>query len=227
MSKGGVSKISKHILNRLTILPRILSKSNLKSILNKVFTENRRIYNLGYEKVDDFDMGMEQASYEEESYSNTNVQVRGVDESDIIKTDGKYIYYINKREVFIIESSGMEIIKKIDYNLIDGRYIPSGLYIDDGKLIGCISTREIKEIPRNEWTQRTIGEIVKPCSCDNTITSDTDAMKALSSMNKTGVSRLLVVDGDRLAGIIALKDLMGFLSLKLDLEEETLGESSK
>ena len=97
--------------------------------------------------------------------------------------------------------------------------------VDDGKLIGCISTREIKELPRKEWNQRTIGNIVKPCSCANTITSDTDAMKALSSMNKTGVSRLLVVDGDRLDGIIALKDLLGFLSLKLDLEEETLGES--
>jgi len=94
--------------------------------------------------------------------------------------------------------------------------------VDDGKLIGCITTREVKEVPRNEWSQRTIGEIARPCSCDNTIASDTDAMKALSNMHKRGVSRLLVVDGDRLAGILALKDLMGFLSLKLDLEEETL-----
>jgi Zn-dependent protease len=97
--------------------------------------------------------------------------------------------------------------------------------VDDQKLIGCVTTREVKEVPRNQWNQRTLGEIVKPRSCDNTISSDTDAMKALSSMNKMGVSRLLVVDGDRLAGIIALKDLMGFLSLKLDLEEETVGES--
>ncbi len=97
--------------------------------------------------------------------------------------------------------------------------------VDEEKLIGCVTTREVKEVPRNQWNQRTIGEIVKPCSCDNAITSDTDAMKALSTMNKMGVSRLLVVDGNRLAGIIALKDLMGFLSLKLDLEEETLGES--
>jgi Zn-dependent protease len=96
--------------------------------------------------------------------------------------------------------------------------------VDDEKLIGCISSREVKEISRSEWNQRTIGEIVKPCSCGNTITSDADAMKALSNMKKTGVSRLLVVDGDRLAGIIALKDLLGFLSLKLDLEEETLGK---
>jgi Zn-dependent protease/predicted transcriptional regulator len=94
--------------------------------------------------------------------------------------------------------------------------------VDDQKLIGCVTTREVKEVPRDQWNQRTMGEIVKPCSCDNTITSDTDAMKALSNMNRMGVSRLLVVDEDRLAGIITLKDLMGFLSLKLDLEEETV-----
>jgi len=94
--------------------------------------------------------------------------------------------------------------------------------VDEGKLIGCITTREVKDVPRNEWNQRRVGEIAKPCSCDNTITADTDAMKALSIMNTRGVSRLLVVDGDRLAGVLALKDLMGFLALKLDLEEETL-----
>jgi len=94
--------------------------------------------------------------------------------------------------------------------------------IDDGKLIGCITTREVKQVPRNEWNQRTVGDIATPCSCDNTITSDTDAMKALSNMSRRGASRLLVVDGDRLAGIITLKDLLGFLALKLDLEEEGL-----
>lgn len=97
--------------------------------------------------------------------------------------------------------------------------------VDDGKLIGCISTREVKEISRGEWNQRTVGEVVKPCSCDNTISSDADAMKALSNMNRTGMSRLLVVDGGRLAGIIVLKDLLRFLSLKLDLEGETLDQS--
>jgi Zn-dependent protease/predicted transcriptional regulator len=97
--------------------------------------------------------------------------------------------------------------------------------VDDQKLVGCITTREVKDVPRDQWAQRTISEIVKPCSCDNTITSDTDAMKALSSMNRMGVSRLLVVDENRLAGIITLKDLMGFLSLKLDLEEQAVGES--
>ncbi len=39
-------------------------------------------------------------------YSTTNVQVEGVDEADIIKNDGEYIYYYNQRqhEVAIIKS---------------------------------------------------------------------------------------------------------------------------
>jgi CBS domain-containing protein len=53
---------------------------------------------------------------------------------------------------------------------------------------------------------------------ENTIPPDTDAMKALSIMNRTGNSRLLVVEGDHLVGIITLKDMLKFLNLKMDLE---------
>jgi CBS domain-containing protein len=38
-------------------------------------------------------------------------------------------------------------------------------------------------------------------------------------MQRTGSSRLLVTDGDRLVGIVSLKDLLRFLDLKLELED--------
>ncbi len=38
-------------------------------------------------------------------------------------------------------------------------------------------------------------------------------------MNRTGISRLMVVDGEKLVGVIALKDMLKFLSLKVELEE--------
>jgi inhibitor of cysteine peptidase len=34
-------------------------------------------------------------------YSQTNIQVEGVDEADVIKTDGKYIYYAHNQAVYI------------------------------------------------------------------------------------------------------------------------------
>ena len=65
-----------------------------------------------------------------------------------------------------------------------------------------------------------MSEILEPCSEENSIGPDEDAMVALSRMNRTGRARLLVVEGGELLGIVSLKDLMEFLSLKLDLEEK-------
>jgi len=44
-------------------------------------------------------------------------------------------------------------------------------------------------------------------------------MKALSLMVKSGLSRPMVTEGNRLVGVIALKDTLKFLSLKVELEE--------
>jgi Zn-dependent protease len=89
--------------------------------------------------------------------------------------------------------------------------------VDDGQLIGCVSTRAVRELPPEEWERQTVGALAEPCSEENTVSPDMDAMKALSLMSRTGTSRLLVADGDRLVGILALKDLLKFFSLKMEL----------
>jgi len=44
------------------------------------------------------------------------------------------------------------------------------------------------------------------------------AMTALDSMNRTGSSRLMVVEKGRLVGIVTLKDLSEMLALRMELE---------
>lgn len=92
--------------------------------------------------------------------------------------------------------------------------------VDDGALVGCVTLKQIKEVPRSDWETRTVGELAQPCNQQNTVTPETDAIRAFSLMNKTGASRLLVTENGRLAGIVALKDLLKFLALKLELEGE-------
>jgi Zn-dependent protease/CBS domain-containing protein len=91
--------------------------------------------------------------------------------------------------------------------------------VNADRLLGCISTRDIKEVPRDEWTRRTVGEVAEKCNPENTISPDADAVEALSVMRRNQASRLLVVDGGELLGIIALKDMLEFLSLKIELDE--------
>jgi Zn-dependent protease/predicted transcriptional regulator len=87
-------------------------------------------------------------------------------------------------------------------------------------LIGCVGLKQVKEMPREEWNRHVVEDVVVPCSGENAISPQTDALQALSLMNRTGNSRLMVVDENRLLGIVTLKDMLKFLSLKIDLEEE-------
>jgi Zn-dependent protease len=91
--------------------------------------------------------------------------------------------------------------------------------VEGSRPVGCISVKEVQGVPKDEWSQRQVKDVMEPCSKENTIDPNTDAMKAWSIMNQSGKNRLLVVEKGQLVGIIALRDLMKFISLKLDLEQ--------
>ncbi|MEJ2306207.1 MAG: site-2 protease family protein, partial [candidate division WOR-3 bacterium] len=92
--------------------------------------------------------------------------------------------------------------------------------LKDHKLLGCITTREVKNIPREEWQSTKIEEAMNKCSPENTISPEEEAIDALKKIKKSGNSRLMVTENDKLIGIITLKDLVEFFSLKFDLEGE-------
>jgi predicted transcriptional regulator len=92
--------------------------------------------------------------------------------------------------------------------------------VEGEKLVGCVTLDQVKELEREEWASHNVGELARGCSAENTIGPDEDVLKALALMQKTGRSRLLVAEGGKLAGVIALKDILGFIALKLNLEEQ-------
>ncbi len=95
--------------------------------------------------------------------------------------------------------------------------------VDQDRLVGCVSTRTVRDVPREEWDDRRVSEIVEPCSERNTIDPDADALKALSRMNRSGASRMIVARNGHLEGIISLKDMMRLIALKIELEEGETG----
>lgn len=65
-------------------------------------------------------------------YSGTNNQVQGVDEGDILKTDGNYIYTITDKTLFIVDAYPAEnatTVSKIKFN-----DTPQGLFVEGNKL---------------------------------------------------------------------------------------------
>lgn len=67
------------------------------------------------------------------SYSGTNVQVAGVDEADIVKTDGNYLYVVSRDQVYILAAypaSDMRILSSFSLGLYDLQ-----LFVDGDRLV--------------------------------------------------------------------------------------------
>lgn len=90
--------------------------------------------------------------------------------------------------------------------------------VENGRVVGLVSTDQVKAVPKDQWETLTVAQVMEPCTAENTVGPNTDALEAWAHMNRTGKSRLLVMQDGRLIGILSLRDLMQFLSLKFDLE---------
>ena len=98
-------------------------------------------------------------------YSELNVQVAGVDEADIVRTDGQYIYRVSryKERLDIVRAwpvENMEYLGGIDFS--DESFSPRELYVDGDQLI-LIGTayREMKmgrDLPLQSFTDYWVPE---------------------------------------------------------------------
>ncbi len=90
--------------------------------------------------------------------------------------------------------------------------------VQEGRLVGCIASRQLKTVPREDWERLSVGDLMAPCTEENTVDPGMDAVEAMALMRRTGASRLIVAVGDCLVGIVVLKDMLELFSLKMDLE---------
>ncbi len=70
-------------------------------------------------------------------YSQTNIQVLGVDEADIVKSDGEFIYVVSGNKVFIIDA-GPEDARILSTIEVDET--PTGIFINGSKFVILGST---------------------------------------------------------------------------------------
>jgi predicted transcriptional regulator len=91
--------------------------------------------------------------------------------------------------------------------------------LDGSRLLGCITVDSLQRIPREDWQSSTVADLMEERSEANTVDAGMDTMALLKNiLQPAGRSRFMVVDDDRLVGIIALKDLLELISLKLQIE---------
>jgi Zn-dependent protease/predicted transcriptional regulator len=91
--------------------------------------------------------------------------------------------------------------------------------IKDDRLVGLLTFHAIKEIEREQWPQVTAGDAMLPVTPGLTIDPNTELTEALARLAAGGLGRLLVMDGDRLIGILSQRDIMKLFEYKTEVEK--------
>ena len=97
-------------------------------------------------------------------------------------------------------------------------FIPHGFsgfpVLQQGRVIGTVSVRDLQRIPRKLWVWREVREIMQPVDGQATIGLDDSALEALERMAMGAGDRLLVMDGDRLVGLVTRAAVWRYVRLQ-------------
>ena len=91
--------------------------------------------------------------------------------------------------------------------------------LEGEKIIGIVTLKQVKEVPRDQWIDKTVKEVMMPIREEIILDPDGEAVDALQKMIRTGEGRLPVVRDGKAVGMITRRDLLNLLEIKTDLLE--------
>jgi Zn-dependent protease len=91
--------------------------------------------------------------------------------------------------------------------------------IDGERIIGIVTLKQAKEVPRDQWREKTVREVMIPIREEIMLDPDGEAADALQKMIRTGEGRLPVVRDGKAVGMITRRDILNLLEIKTDLTE--------
>jgi Zn-dependent protease/CBS domain-containing protein len=123
---------------------------------------------------------------------------------------------MHKNVITVLEN--MPIVTFVDEYAFKYRFTSFPVLSSMGDIQGVITIHRIKDIPRDQWSNKCVGEAMIPIRRDLTVSPDTSAVDALSLMAGNDVGRLLVTDPQgKLLGIISQRDILRLFEVKEDL----------
>jgi Zn-dependent protease len=84
--------------------------------------------------------------------------------------------------------------------------------VEEGRAVGLLPFRCVAQVPRRDWDYRSVGDCMLPLSRVPTLREDVPLEAAATELSD-GVGRALVLDGERLVGLLSITDLVRALEL--------------
>jgi Zn-dependent protease/predicted transcriptional regulator len=87
--------------------------------------------------------------------------------------------------------------------------------VENGRVVGLLVFRRVAEVPRAEWDRRLVRDSMIELDHVPILDEDEPAVEALAELSEADIHRGLVLDGERLAGLISITDLARALEVGL------------
>jgi len=103
-----------------------------------------------------------------------------------------------------------------DYFLVN----PHGGYpvVKDGQILGLITLQCVRAVPKDRWATETVRGAMIPSERTLIVRPTLSVLDAMHKMAREKVSRILVVDGGQLLGIVTQGDLVKSIRMREELE---------
>lgn len=102
-----------------------------------------------------------------------------------------------------------------DYVLATGlRYF---VVVDEAKLLGIVTVRNIKRIPKKRWNSTSTGEIMIPASKLKTAYTEQPAVNLLEQMDNLEINQMPVLEEDKVIGVVARDSLIRLVKTRTEL----------
>jgi CBS domain-containing protein len=87
----------------------------------------------------------------------------------------------------------------------------------DGRILGLVTPREIRDVDRGRWSELTAADVMRPLGQLKTVTRETPVNDALTTMVREDVNQLPVVAGGHLEGVVSRRDILRVLQARAEL----------
>ena len=88
---------------------------------------------------------------------------------------------------------------------------------DPGRIVGLITSHEIKGVPRGRWARTPLNDVMRPIGQLRTVQPDMLAIDALTLMGREDVNQLPVMSEGKFEGMVGRRHILQLLQARADL----------
>ena len=89
--------------------------------------------------------------------------------------------------------------------------------VEDGRALGMITMHNVKVVPREVWSSRSVREVMTPMDKLKWVRPDDDLSNAMQLLTDEDVNQLPVVENNNIVGMVARDNLLAFIHTRAEL----------